>query len=342
MVQRDRLHWIDFTKALGIFLIVLGHTRGLPTILHNVIYAFHVPLFLIVTGFLLTPKLPMLGPREIVRHLLPYVKLYAVFTVFSVLVKMALEPLYRPLGLFDSLGEVFVNAAYGVAGRDVALPNAPLWYFTFLTASLLVFWIALRAGRLAGTVPWFSGLLLLPAALFGLFQDGSYSPWYINYAGIGALFIWTGFLAKDYLPRLETAMDRLPETRRLLVVFGLLLAIAVSGALNGSVNINRAHFGESHVLFFANAVLGTLGVIMIGMLLPPFRILEVLSENTLVIFSVHILLAPLILIFLETEPSRLVKVMGVFAFAVGLTVVSLGLSLLIMPVLRRTVMRRAA
>ena len=44
-----RIDWIDFAKAIGIFLIVFGHSiKG--TIAHTFVYSFHVPLFFYLTG----------------------------------------------------------------------------------------------------------------------------------------------------------------------------------------------------------------------------------------------------------------------------------------------------
>lgn len=44
-----RLDWIDWMKALGIYLIVLGHFFSLGG---RFIYVFHVPLFFMISGFL--------------------------------------------------------------------------------------------------------------------------------------------------------------------------------------------------------------------------------------------------------------------------------------------------
>lgn len=52
MMERQsegRLLWIDVLRGIGIFLVVLGHTFWGG---HNVIYAFHMPLFFFVSGAL--------------------------------------------------------------------------------------------------------------------------------------------------------------------------------------------------------------------------------------------------------------------------------------------------
>lgn len=63
---KNRIHWIDYAKGIGIFLVVLGHVcRGLvdsellnassPTVkfVDQWIYAFHMPLFFFLSGLLI-------------------------------------------------------------------------------------------------------------------------------------------------------------------------------------------------------------------------------------------------------------------------------------------------
>ena len=47
---------IDIAKAFGILLMILGHCNGLPLLLHNFIFSFHVPLFFILSGYFFKPQ----------------------------------------------------------------------------------------------------------------------------------------------------------------------------------------------------------------------------------------------------------------------------------------------
>ena len=50
----DRENWIDWTKAILIWLMVLGHAR-LNGILLDFVYAFHMPAFFVISGYLYKP-----------------------------------------------------------------------------------------------------------------------------------------------------------------------------------------------------------------------------------------------------------------------------------------------
>lgn len=49
-MRTNRLQWLDTAKGITILLMVLGHT-SLPLVLSNFIWAFHMPLFFIASGW---------------------------------------------------------------------------------------------------------------------------------------------------------------------------------------------------------------------------------------------------------------------------------------------------
>lgn len=48
--MKNRLLWLDIAKGITIILMVLGHS-SLPEVLSNFIYAFHMPLFFVASGY---------------------------------------------------------------------------------------------------------------------------------------------------------------------------------------------------------------------------------------------------------------------------------------------------
>lgn len=51
----QRIDWIDWAKAICIFLMVCGHSHPLQYV-HDFLYQFHLPVFFIISGFLYKPK----------------------------------------------------------------------------------------------------------------------------------------------------------------------------------------------------------------------------------------------------------------------------------------------
>lgn len=54
-MKKVRLEYIDILKGIGIVLVVLGHITK-DRELFQFIYAFHMPLFFIVSGYFLHEK----------------------------------------------------------------------------------------------------------------------------------------------------------------------------------------------------------------------------------------------------------------------------------------------
>ena len=53
--ETTRVNWIDWSKVLAIYLVVLGYhviKQGIEGILHSFIYAFHMPFFFFISGYL--------------------------------------------------------------------------------------------------------------------------------------------------------------------------------------------------------------------------------------------------------------------------------------------------
>lgn len=54
-MKTERIDWIDWAKAICIFLMVCGHSH--PTkYVHDFLYQFHLPVFFIISGLLYKPK----------------------------------------------------------------------------------------------------------------------------------------------------------------------------------------------------------------------------------------------------------------------------------------------
>tara|TARA_B110000503_G_C7097696_1_gene392381 strand:- start:338 stop:1249 length:912 start_codon:yes stop_codon:yes gene_type:complete len=49
-MRNNRLNWLDTAKGITILLMILGHT-SIPSVLSNFIWAFHMPLFFIASGW---------------------------------------------------------------------------------------------------------------------------------------------------------------------------------------------------------------------------------------------------------------------------------------------------
>lgn len=85
-MSRNRILWIDTVKAIAIFLIVLGHVlHGKCENLWVWIYSFHVPLFVVLSGFVFdnkNKKFSYFVTKKFCSLMVPYY----IFSILSILV----------------------------------------------------------------------------------------------------------------------------------------------------------------------------------------------------------------------------------------------------------------
>lgn len=93
--MNNRINWIDWGKAIGIFLVVIGHCPydDHTAIYQQFIYSFHMPLFFLLSGILFTTpdNFKNLLKKNITSLIIPYI-------LFNIIVFIILIPYYIYIG----------------------------------------------------------------------------------------------------------------------------------------------------------------------------------------------------------------------------------------------------
>ncbi|WP_191090721.1 acyltransferase family protein [Niallia endozanthoxylica] len=133
--MNNRIQWIDASKGIGIFLVVIGHTM-LQGELRGQIYAFHMPLFFFMSGFLFSnrkyPQLKGFVQAKAKSLLIPYVS----FSIISILLMKMFE-----IEVIDipSLIQTFL-----LSERNGIYFNQPLWFLTSLFTIEIIFYLLVK------------------------------------------------------------------------------------------------------------------------------------------------------------------------------------------------------
>lgn len=67
-MPNERIDWLDVGKGLGMVLVILAHSN-IPTIVRAEIYAFHMPLFFFLSGYLFLTRSIQILKRFFLRSL---------------------------------------------------------------------------------------------------------------------------------------------------------------------------------------------------------------------------------------------------------------------------------
>lgn len=284
----NRLPWIDTLKAIGVTLVILGHTVGVPPLVLQVIFASHIPLFFWMSGLVGTGKVRLLPFRDYLRErahrrLLPYLAVAMGSYLLWVLLlrhfgtrQAAAIPWYIPL----------VGILYGSDTRDFLAPNVVLWFFPCLLVTEIFFYFLARLpSRLAlGGALMVSSLLGFVAPTFLPWR----LPWGLELALTAVVFYGIGYLCQPYLVSFHLSTGK----RWLLLLSSLILYVA--GALyNRPVAFIIGNYGGNYGAFYVAAFAGILFWSLWAQILQRSRLLQVIGQQTLVLFSLHLLVFPL-------------------------------------------------
>lgn len=290
----ERVQWIDAARGLGIIAIVLGHAylpmgaEGMPDsywALFTLVYAFHVPLFMFLSGLVFNPERFSAG--SLVRSrgtgiVLPYF----FWATVSCLV-------FVGLGATASagLGRRGAESPLTLAGQVVwANPsdngmrwNTPLWFLTALVMVQVLHW---GIDRLLSRFRLRAPLVLAAGTLVGAIgyvaQDQMTLPWSLERALTLLPFFTLGALLG---PR---ARGWMPTASVKWAVAGLALLAATIGVafLNGLVDYVAKTF-HSPMLWIVGSALGIAGIVSLAVACQPSGWLRWLGRASMTILVLH-------------------------------------------------------
>lgn len=281
MKTSARIDWIDNAKAIGICLVVLGHTSGLPEFAFQLIYSFHMPLFFFLSGYLLKSSTLHLPFPDYLKRLwrtilVPYVGFWVISYIYWLITHtLVLDPAkYDGLGFWD----LFSGLLYGTGDikHNLYIINVDLWFFTCLFITNIFHYFCKRWSSIRG--------FIVIMALFGGFTPfiptliGFRLPWNIELSGVAMVFFGSGYLLQSM---------QMPN-RKILGRIGLMIfpIWVVMVWVNGGVDMNTMIFGNLW-LFYLGAGTGIFLAIVLARLLPPTRLSRWLAINTIIIFPMH-------------------------------------------------------
>ena len=203
MEKKERLVWLDVAKGMAIILMVLGHS-GLPSVINNFIFAFHMPFFFIasglVTAFSKDISFGQFTIRKIRGLLVPF---------FWYSIALFLLILLNPtVGI--SLSQLGCNG-WG---------DWAIWFVPILFLALLLSKMVLSCPKL---LRWFL-ILVLPLSSAVLCYLHIFLPWKLSVLGFATFFVIAGHYITDS-GLLSKSEQLVKEGAKTILVFLLSLGV---------------------------------------------------------------------------------------------------------------------
>jgi acyltransferase len=326
--MNNRLLWIDTLRAIGIFSVILAHTGRIhdPLILAY-IKSFVMPLFFFISGLFVKESfykdsfiniLKKLGKRLVVPYL--FLGLVSYFSWLLLLRYFKSKP-------FDPINSL-LGIIYSSRNGDLLSFNGALWFLTCLFVVQLIFYFVFRVSYRKSSV-FLLPLLLLSLSILGYITTtyletySSKLPWGIDLALTATVFYGAGYLLQSYV-----LTDLFAKWRWIVMSISFACYIFFT-FINAQVEFFVGIYGN-YLYFYVAAFSGILFWAHLAYLIKPNRLFSAIGQNTLVIFSTHLLVIPCLTGFLTYALKVQKDTLDNSIFiAVGYTIVSI---LIILPI----------
>ena len=286
----SRIDWIDTCKAYAMILVFYGHLWyfKLPnnteiSLQIKLIYAFHMPLFFVLSGFLYksnTKEFRTFIKNKFFTRIIPYV-------AFNLLLLICLIPLDILTHEFSWKGFIFTISSL-IRGQPSI--NGITWFLICLfTTELIHFFLSgkiktYKSQIIAFIIFYIVGIIVtskidLVSTLTGIAPNF----WYIHEALVAYPFFLIGVILNQI--RLFEFTSKLPVKYIYLILSAIVLLLTFN------LNYKRVIMaGSQHghpIWFLVTAIAGTFFLIFLSQITPKNSFLLFLGRNTLVLLGLN-------------------------------------------------------
>lgn len=221
MNPKERTHWIDVLKGVGILLVLIGHCN--IDNINGYIYLFHMPLFYIISGFCWNTEkytkhtqFKDYFKRKFNSFIIPYFKIAFFCLLFYILVVYPLSSLSTTEFKEQILKFLFGIFIYSRGTMEWLPYCSPIWFLSALFFSELYLFFTMRAKYPILVV------LCIGTLGYGCSLLGKCFPWNIDSACIALSFLYLGICLRRYwsiIHKLEYLTILLPLSIVLLLYY---------------------------------------------------------------------------------------------------------------------------
>lgn len=268
-VMKERILWIDLAKAIGIYLVVLGHSlqQEVPIEgnLRDFIYIFHMPLFFFLSGYLFNVReenfLAFLK-KSIYSLLVPYVFL-------NVVAFFLWLPIYLH-GHYDLKLQI-VRFLIGESHS----PAGPAWFL------LCLFWVRLLAYFIKRSSLYVQVILILSCCILAY-----YFPFRIYWCIDSAFIAFPFFMIGNYMKCIGLMSNK--TSINILLSLILFIVTIILSCIQGNTDVNYRIMGAYPLLYFPSALMGVLMIVCgCSFIRKSNALIKTFASGSIIIMGLH-------------------------------------------------------
>ena len=324
-VMKERVKFIDISRALAIIFIVLGHTLVYSkhcSMIFKLLYSFHVVLFFIVSGY--TFKIKKEGfksfiKKKFIRIMIPYFIWAVLFLVLYVIFGGNIRNTLGTSSSFDIKTQI-TNILYGNGNMSALKQNSSLWFLPALFSMEIIYYFVIS---FVNKHKKWQILMLIPLVLISYITNYFLKislPWGINTVLNVGLFFYIGYLIKEY-----KIFEKDYKISKLYFILPIFIIGIISCFLNkNTVSCIDYKYGNFTLALLSSGCLAIV-TIYIAFVIKKNNVLEYIGKNTIGILIFH----KIIILVFQTKLgliSNLLKNSNVvIEFILSITIVTISI-----------------
>ena len=336
-MTNDRYEFIDITKGVGILAVVWAHILLIGWT-HKIIYAFHMPLFFFISGFLFNENkyqsFNVFAKKRFRRLVIPYliysIVTWGIWAIFRYVSHDVVKSYWKPL----------LQTVIAQGSGSYLVHNSALWFIPCLLAVEIMFFFICRLSE------WLKISLCFGIALVGVLLSNSFGdaylfnmPWNLDAALLALPFYGTGNILRNKLKLLDTIITQKVISIRVSVTLLFLLGYL-------SFNFGECSMGSSsyqcyEIIFFIRAFTGILLLLTVCLLLSKSHLgnnniiliiinsLKWCGQNSLDIMCMHIPIKGIIIIIVSRIVRPAIEISESFLFSLLVFAITMFISIVL-------------
>lgn len=249
-MSKRRIEWIDIAKGMGMLLVIFGHALPYGSIPCNLIFAFHMPLFFILSGMVYKEvTIKELLVKRSHSLLLPYI----LFCILGILIALIMREL--------SINAIIADMYYG---NPEHIYVSSVWFLVALFGVVLLFSFIRKIKKKNlqyAVLIFFIGIGFVYGYLYTHGRLNLRLPLDLDVVPMAVGFFAFGFYMKTYLINITEKFKNsniLISVSAIFVVGLLFVGVAI---LNHSVNLHGITY-HNPIFYIIESLLGSLVLIL--------------------------------------------------------------------------------
>jgi len=272
-VAKRRVDWIDAAKGIGIFFVVLGHSP-LSYESRAFVYAFHMPLFFFLSGFLVANANSLSMADKAKSLLIPYLLLC--------LIQLAIFTSYEKALIDDPTTTAQAIWGFLYSSAPALKIDKPYWFLPclFVTFAYFKLLTRLRTTRALAVAVVFLSIVAYEYSSIARSMHLPRWPWSSDTALMAVCFMIAGYLCRPLSPVVESLRRRTSFCIAALLFFSVWVVVQ----FNSRSDMLGLGYGRHLYLYAAGSAAGIVACISLAQALSRVRVLKRLGENSLTLF----------------------------------------------------------